>query len=387
MASDAPPYGCLSLLALPFLVGGAALTLLALDSLVLHARSAGWPTVPATVEHVELTKGKSGSKTLLATYAYEWEGTKYRSDRVAPETGGSSDPVHAVRAALLTDAMEAKTSLPAWVNPRHPNEALLFRGVSVYTLAFLGASLLFLLVGLGGFVLLLRLRGDASWRKKREAEYPDQPWRHERFWDERSVRSNAGWALTFAWGATTFTGLLSVPFVGVVGLDATTPFGGRLAVAALALLAVSLLVFSVSTTVSYLRHGTSQLAFDDFPLRPGVSHAGGVSWRYETSPQPVRCRLRCVSSIPRWRPGLMGRHHDREILHDEIFEVAAADWQRRGSGWWMPVTVTLPDEAPSRSDTIRWWLEVSLAGDGVRASHAFDLPVFEVGRQRPALEV
>ena len=70
MASDAPPYGCLSVLALPFLLGGAAMTFVALDSLGLHARSAGWPTVPATIEHVELEKRGSKSNELVVTYAY-----------------------------------------------------------------------------------------------------------------------------------------------------------------------------------------------------------------------------------------------------------------------------------------------------------------------------
>jgi hypothetical protein len=132
---------------------------------VLVARMSAWPTVPATLDQVELHRpgsATSRSRSVGARYHYSIGGQTYTATRVSvysPDSLGSFfqrtyDELHA--------RLESRETVPAHVNPQSPAEAVLLPVWRPEVFAFQGALLL-AFGGAGLFVLVRRGRtgGDA----------------------------------------------------------------------------------------------------------------------------------------------------------------------------------------------------------------------------------
>jgi len=108
-------------------------------------RAESWPQVPAVVQAIG-----EGS----ATYTYEYQGKSYKGDRVgAFWLGGSSDvdDWDERMGARLTQALESKTPITAFVNPANPRDAMLDHQIRWKLLLFF----LPFAVGFGGVALFL----------------------------------------------------------------------------------------------------------------------------------------------------------------------------------------------------------------------------------------
>src|SRR5688572_8109664 len=109
-------------------------------------RSRDWAPVEAEIRHVD---------TGTATYSYWWQERQYVSDRVGTFAPGGStdlDDWDERMDQLLSEAVAEKKPVTAYVNPHHPDEALLDRQIRwKFVLVIMGISLASALGGLIAF--------------------------------------------------------------------------------------------------------------------------------------------------------------------------------------------------------------------------------------------
>ena len=147
-------------------------------------RAESWPQVPAMVQGI----GEGG-----ATYTYEYRGKSYTSDRLgAFWLGGTSDvdDWDDRMGARLTQALESKTPITAFVNPANPREAMLDHQIRWKLLLFFlpfalgfGGVALFLFAGLMARALGWDSRGDSQPMLKARTREMLQLWGFSILWN------------------------------------------------------------------------------------------------------------------------------------------------------------------------------------------------------------
>ncbi len=117
-------------------------------------RSYTWPTVEGKIVSSTITSVKHPGETPTyypdIRYAYRVEGKEYTGDRIffgEYGTGSSSS------AQAVIDKYKVGTSVTVYYDPRNPANAILERGARWASFALLAFGLLFVVVGLGGFLL------------------------------------------------------------------------------------------------------------------------------------------------------------------------------------------------------------------------------------------
>lgn len=179
MTWRAKPSWLLLLIGTPFLAGGGVVGYFGASGLVQGFAMRTWQEVPARILTAELHshRGSKGGATysVEATYEYEFEGRTYRGDRVAVH--GGSDNIGSFQqdaAAELEGYRDRGEPFRAFVNPLHPDQAVLYRELRIGLLAFLG--LFFVLFGgIGGFLILgafVGLQDGKSYRPARRNRKP-----------------------------------------------------------------------------------------------------------------------------------------------------------------------------------------------------------------------
>lgn len=126
---------------------------------------------PATISEVELKtrKGSSSSRSLrysvAARYHYRWEGVDYTGTQVTwLDVRSSAEDHNTSLFRVLRDAREARSTVPAWTDPRNPAYAVLDKSVPWGALVFaVPVGLIFgaiaLLFGYAFILMLRSLRG------------------------------------------------------------------------------------------------------------------------------------------------------------------------------------------------------------------------------------
>lgn len=147
----------------PFLIIGIALLLLAGMTVARHLAAQSWQPVQATLleRDVEVERNRSGSERVdggtrySARYVYQWQGKKYESTRVSLSSAMSKG------ADMMPDDWNERIdgalgnpggTLTVWVDPAHPNDALVLRDIRwletgieiIFGLLLIWASSLFL---------------------------------------------------------------------------------------------------------------------------------------------------------------------------------------------------------------------------------------------------
>ena len=128
------------------------------ESIYQGLRARDWVPVEADIAHVD---------TGTATYVYYWQEKRYASDRVGTfRPGGSTDLddwEHRMD-KMLSEAVEQKKPVTAYVNPTDPAEALLDREIRwKFVLVIMGISFASFVGGLVAFVLIGR--NAFGWRQ------------------------------------------------------------------------------------------------------------------------------------------------------------------------------------------------------------------------------
>ncbi len=178
-----------------------------------------WQSAQATINAVELIKsrGSKGGTTyaVKASYTYSFAGRSFNSTRLGLNEGSSTDNIgdwHQTWYQTLTDAKTNEQTVPVWVNPDQPEQALLDRNVRWPMVLFqLPFALLFTAVGaIAATVFVFLLIGlpipfESLLRDmNRDVARPSKK--------QGFVSSNLAmvWLFTFCWCS------LSFPFAGLV---------------------------------------------------------------------------------------------------------------------------------------------------------------------------
>lgn len=251
----------------------------------------------------------------------------------------------------------------------------------------LAAGLVFVVVGLGGALWMLRARRQAKLDAARRAELPDEPWRWRNDWEGGRIAHDArGGAVSLSIMALAFIGL-SLP--AVLAIPAEWESGNRAILVALLFPAVGLGLGAAAARalVQWRRFGRSELELTDVPIVPGRRFVGRVHVaRAVALAAAVEQRLTCV------RIHVTGSGKNRRtsetILWSTEDAVEGTLDSDRPSGVAVPVSFAVPAGArvttlDDPSDRIAWFVRLDADLPGVDWFAEFEVPVFE--SRRPTL--
>jgi hypothetical protein len=372
--------GCLILFGLPFAAAGCAILIIAGRAWALYLRSGSWERLPATIESVEWVK-RSGSDgptySVRATYTYERAGRTHTASRVGA-LGGSSDDYgfHRRRYDLLREHTEGRRPFPALVNPRDPDDALLFREATPWMYALVPVGLLFAGVGVSiGVAGVLAHRRRLARRRLAQAT-GDRPWLYRDDWRRCRVRaSNAGELLTTWLLGLGLSLFMSGFLILMTGED--TPLFARIIVGGFTALAVGVVLSALSLTVRQLLHGTPVLYLAQVPILPGRSVRAVLQTARPTGAREWEVRIRCLET--RVGGNQDGRGAHTAVLYEAQVPTAQPSMDRTGRAA-MPLVLQVPAGATGTAlegdETVAWTLRVRAPAFPRSLTASFDLPVF-----------
>ncbi len=192
--------GCAALFLFPFALVGIATTCSTIYLLHASIRALSWETVPATVDEVTLKRARKQAEKVTVRYRYQYRGGNHVGTRVW--FGIGSDNIGSFQQRMYDDLSAAKErgqSVPCYVDPNDPTNAVLFRGIRWEMIAFLNLfSVVFGGIGVGGLIGI-RLNQNQERRLAEEAERePNRPW----LWEDpqnKSIIRPANRGLAYVW--------------------------------------------------------------------------------------------------------------------------------------------------------------------------------------------
>ena len=373
------------LLALPFLLVGAAIAFFALvPTLIDGYRMESWEEGRATLERAELVELKGEDSTsyrVSATYTYEYDGREYRGHRVA--IGAVADNIGDFQQSLgqeLESALAEGRPVPVWIDPADPTQAVLNRDIRWgMTGLYLVGTLLF---GGGGVLLFLAGLRPRRARVAASATGGDKPWLQRAEWaGEPEIASGARFGMYAAWIFAAFWNLVAIP----VGFMSAGEFleGNRLAVAGLLfpLAGVGLIAWALRETTAWRRFGRTPLRMDPWPGAVGGQVGGVLALRI-----PYDAALRCKVTLSCLYSYVSGSGKNRKRRERLV-------WQREGYAHTRPLAEGTEldilfdvEEGLPESDVHQereyhlWRLLVEAELPGVDFVRSFEIPVFATGK-------
>jgi len=337
--------------------------------------------------------------SVAATYRYEFGEQQYTGHRVDIIGGSSSDhKLHLRRYKELAWHRDENIPFRAYVNPEHPEEAVLYCEPDIWMYAMLPFGALF--AGVGMAIITL---GVVLVRRKRRlsriaASRGEREWDLRKEWKEGRIRAPALRDLILAWlagvGSTLF-----VSFFIILMIGDDPPLVARLAIGAFAIMAIFFLLRAVLLTVRQFVIGTPVLCLQEVPIVPGREVEATVRTARPLRAERWRFRLEChvpqtddinadqVRSVLQRLERLPGKTfkarrtswYGQRAYRLELPPPAEASTDRRGRTL-APVAVPVPAGAPESSleptFAVSWVLEAQAWSFPFRLKARFLLPVF-----------
>lgn len=371
-----------------FLGAGCAVGYFAFHMVTVYLHARHWTEVPATIQHVDLQRhrGSKGgtSYKVVCTYAYTFEGHEYTSEQVG--IGFGSDNIGSWQQSTyhrLRAAHQRHQSVPCFVNPADPAEALLDREIRFWLLFFM---LIFPAIfgGIGLAVLSAGVVGVwAERHRKRLMELTGaddtQPWRTDPRWASGRLRPDTGSRMAWAIGSALFWNVVWSPILYF--LPGEFAQGDYLAVLALIPLVVgsALIIWAVRAVIQVRKFGRSRFEGRSLPgviggqLRGELVISGDIATLDE-----VEVTLRCVNTVTVRHGGKSSSQTHTLWESRQTLQPAAARFGE--SELSLPVDIAIPatcrptDEANS-GDRVVWHLLVTAPAVGVDLALKFEVPV------------
>jgi len=384
--------------AVPFGGVGAFATWGIVKMVVDSHRAGDWVLVQAKVDDAALkaSRGSKGGTTYAASGAYRYTigGKQYVSTRLGFDALGGSDNVgdwHQTMAAFMESAKSSGRTIPVYVNPDNPEDAVVDRDVRWAMVAFMSIfALAFGGVGLGALVaagFILFGKESKKERAKRESIAAHVA-KHNRgsvgggassLLDETEVEANEAridgtgggavlgvWIFAFIWNALSWpVAFLAWPTIvagdWLVAFVFLFPFFG-----------VLILWGAMSSTVALFRRGRAALRLETLQPRMGSRLAGAITF-------PAR--------------GKVGEAFDLEWIAYDNRDPNAADTNRKKlwstarpvrlvsspqGGSHLPFEFDIPARVRGSEAGLAWRLAVKAPG----APMAFDTFTIVVGPPR-----
>lgn len=176
-----------------FALGGLWCGQAVVSAVVDYFRMQSWEEVPATMVRANLKCTYSGSDgnryEKEVEYRYRYQDQSYTGKRVSLNDAGSTEEDEI---AKLDKYCESGKTVPCYVNPHQPDEAILYRDLPWHTLLIMTSFTL--VFGGFGFGLLIFLWVFVRKNRKKEIfgqAHPKEPWLWKKAWAEGRIRSSS----------------------------------------------------------------------------------------------------------------------------------------------------------------------------------------------------
>jgi len=355
----------------PFALVGVFMGFLIAQIFTDSMAMSNWAERPATV----LQAGGSSNKATVE-FLYDYQGTAYQSTKLRRRNGSSDNigPFHKNWRKRLLRLQKNGDSIPCYVNPDKPDEAVLYRGIRWEMVAF---KSVFLSV-FGGFGFLMPL---FALRQSKRADYKIEQAGLASEW----VTAEPMWPnpVRVSMAARLFGPLI----VGFIFTAVTVPF---IVISALehkfllALLGVPFLLVVVGAIAVFLRglgqfrrFGGSTLDMRTRPALPGSLFEANLELHGLPPDTPLKVTLESCHETN------SDDSSHRRILWRSMREFVEADLERRGAAVLVPIGFALPENA--RTCTVRegvgihWKLRVQAKLPGPDLELSFPVPVYPPG--------
>ncbi|MES2476752.1 MAG: DUF3592 domain-containing protein [Verrucomicrobiota bacterium] len=386
--------GCLALFGLPFLLAGLALSVFYFSGYVKWWQARSWVEVPCVIDSTELKESRGDDSTtyrVQAAYHYEFQGRPYHSEQVTFGKGSDNvgDFQHTAHREL--SHYQDGRRFRCFVDPNHPENAVLYRGLRWEMQAFMAIfALTFPAVGAG-----LVVGGIMGGRvMKREAvlkeSHPQEAWKWKEAWagatiPERSGGLGRAFDLYTLWAA-----LVIFPLLWAAGASGAFATDSKAM-----LLGIFFVLWCIPAgfTLRRLRKwrvlGRTRVELAEMPGWPGGRLAGSVLLE---KPLPVFGDSELILTCDKLttRSSGDGTSTTREQIWQETQCVPRDGVTRDLAGYRVPFEMSLPADAPvtGGDDGIgvkhEWTLRLQLPSS--KMSAVFEVPVFNTGKQ-PLVEV
>ncbi len=390
--SDSIGFGCLLMLAIPFVAFGTIPFIMATRVVLQSFRALSWQEVPAFIQdaNLDVSTETRGSRTYRAraSYTYTFNGATFVGSTVSFSSG--SDNIGSFHKDIYRQLSQYRGGLApfrCYVNPDDPRESVLYRDARTGEVLFLSLfSLLFGGIGYGFLAAALLARHRSKAEGALRQRYPDKPWLHRPDWREKRVTSGATKSLFVTGVVTAICAVSSTPVIALIpaeirrGEGLTLVFCLLFAIATLTALAC--FAYSLSR---WRRFGRTTLTLTTVPIIPGDHLRGTI-----TSPSPlhqartVTVTLECHRTVTQQRGKKTSFHFDSLWKQEEVASI------QRGAGGAsvIPIAMKIPADLPSygRSNsetTIKWTLTANAQIPGVDFFASYEVPVFDPGKSAP----
>lgn len=359
-----------------FVVVGLAMLCYVLGGWWTYVRSGSWQRVPATIVASRLVEHGGGGDTrysVEATYTYEFGGRAFTGQQVDIWPGSDSQRFHWRRNRKLQDYAESGKPFTAYVNPKAPAQALLFRTPSDTMLFFLWFGLICPAVGvLSGAWGFKTLRGTRA----------ETPWLLRADWRACKVRASTPRDLLAAWLGVVGLGLfLSLPVLGAMAEG--VPLWVRLVVLAFVVGWAGLALRGLMLAVSQVLYGTLELLLEELPMVPGRPVRAILLSPRAKPTERWRCSLRCTEK--RWQRTANGARLKRRVLFVASVSPADSPFPHPEGGTALPFELTVPDlgieSAETQEGSVVWTFRLRQEGFPWLLFARFELPVYAVQEQ------
>jgi hypothetical protein len=381
------------LFALPFAAVGVVALYLAGATLVNWQQMAGWATVPATLDTLELEEHQGDESTtfaVAATYRYTYDGRDYTNDRVAIDT--FADNLGSFQQKLYSKLYLARQSatVTAFVDPNHPADAALDRSLRPLVLVFQG--IFALVFGGVGFAMLFGARVGArklADERVLQRRFPNEPWRWRKDWADGRIKGGNRVTAYFATGFATLWNLISIPAAMQVPGELASGNPVVLVVLIFPLIGVGLAVWAVRAWLSVKRFGVSTLVLQKTPVALGGRLVGTI--RVEAA-VPVENEFRVtLACIEHHQTSRRNRESSERILWQAESTVPRSRCQITATYSSIPIDIAVPADQPPTAtaddkDRIAWRLDVRGKCPGPDYLNRFDVPVFATSETGSAVE-
>lgn len=396
-----------ALIGVPFFVGGCASGYLAFRPIFDHVRALGWVEVPATIESVELKRhsGGEGGPTyeVACTYVYSFGGQNntglaerlpldersYRGNRIGLHSGADNIGQWQQRTyARLKAAHDAGRTVPCYVNPANPSEALLDRdirfGLMVLMLIFPAT---FCPIGAGLSLAAMRAWLDNRRKRRREAFIPmDEPWLVREDWASGVLRPSQTGArflavLAVYWNLVWLPALIFLP--GEVMKGNLLSLLGLIGPGIGAVLAT----VAVRSAIQRKKFGASRFEMDKPPGAVGGQLAGELVLVGEVAGlDRIEAILQCRNTVIS-RSGGESKSQTKTIWEAKQ-ELAAPPVRFGREEIRLPLAFKIPPtcrptDDSNEKDSVAWRLLVRGETVGVDLALEFDVPVYRIQETSP----
>lgn len=389
--------GCLSLFGLPFFAAGLFLSGLYFHGYFEWWRVSRWVETPCWIESAELKESQGDDSTSYqakASYRYEYDGRVHHGERVALNGGSDNlgafqhDAYRELTRHVVTKGKGAERepgdpakAFRCYVNPADPTEAILYRTLrwekqafmAVFALTFpaVGAALVF-----GGLIHSARSKRE----NQRRLQHPEEPWKWKAAWTGTAIPETWSPWLAGLHLYTIWAGLVIVPLLITTAQSGAFQSQGTAWLVWIFAAVWSVpLWFSLKRLRQHLSIGRARFEMPETPASPGGLLRGFIV--LDKAP-PARLatvvRLSCEKSST--RPSGDGDSTSTEAIWSHTADVPPETVTHDVSGFRIPVSITLPADAPPSGGTDQpsvkhdWKLQLKVQGSVIRST--FEVPVF-----------